>query len=91
MSVIETMVNSIDLFGFGADPMAWAFSALIALAVTQREIKEKKYTNTVVIFLSSWAVLIVAEMAKFLEFFVAMTIILSMGVILSERIKVKEA
>lgn len=90
MSVIEYMVNSINLFGLGADPLVWAFSALIALAVTQNEIKERKYTNTVVIFLSSWAVLFIAEMAKFLEYFIAMTIILSMGVILAERIKVKE-
>lgn len=89
LDFINTMVEGINIGGFGPDPIGIALALMIAVFVGRIEIKEEKYTNPAIVFLSSYAMLFSVKLATRLDLFTVVTIVLVVGVYLSEKIKVK--
>lgn len=87
MSSIDVMISSINIFGLGSDPIAIAFAIIMALAICQQEIKEKKYTNALGVFIISYAIMFSTAIASNLGLFITILILGSIGIILGESIK----
>ena len=67
MAIIADMLAEVNIMGFGTDPLAIAFSFMIALVINQKEIRSggpQPYTNFVLTFCASLVALRVVGMSS---------------------------